>query len=187
MAKSKGVQATSSARARAQQPSNAPAASLPTETLAQVFNLALEGLGAWERQKARLELARTCTHWYTAAEPGREVSVKDTKMAEEVAKSLNKQGAERRARVRSLSMGIEADGAGRSKRAAALFLACPRLDSIELVAAGTLYLGAAGGKGCQLGKPLSQALHRLSPREFSIISTREGTDTPWLDSRELLE
>jgi hypothetical protein len=178
-------QFTSSTTARPVQPPDAPAAALPTETLAQVFNLALEGLNSWDRQRARLELAQTCIQWYTAAEPGRELAVKDTQMAEAVAQSLDMQGAG--AKVRSLSMEIEADGPERSKRATAHVSACPQLDSLELVAAGNLYLGAAGGRGCQFGNPLNQALRGLSPRTFSITSTREGTETPWLDSRELLE
>lgn len=187
MAKSKAKQSSSSATARAQQPPNACAASLPNELLAQVFNLALEGLGAWERQMRRWELSQICVRWYAAAEPYQEVVAKDTFMAEAVAESLNE---DRRARVRSLSMGIEADGAGRSKRAAALLLACPRIDSLEIVAAGNLYLGVSRGRHAhsQLGIPFTEALQAVSPRELRITSSVEkGTDSPWLSARELLE
>ncbi|ORY84189.1 hypothetical protein BCR35DRAFT_303281 [Leucosporidium creatinivorum] len=128
MARRNARRGATTTTARPQQPADAPAASLPAETLAQILDASLEGLDAWDRQQARMSLAQVCAGWYGAVDLGRELAVKDSNMAERRAKSLMKGGAERRERIRSLGIMIEKDGAGRGKRVASLVSACAQLE-----------------------------------------------------------
>ncbi|ORY52836.1 hypothetical protein BCR35DRAFT_18680 [Leucosporidium creatinivorum] len=150
---------------RPQQPTDAPAASLPTETVVQILN---EGLDLWGRQKARMRFARVCVAWYGAVEVGRELIVKDTKVAERCAKSLIKGGSERRDRIRSLSIKIEENGAGRGQRIADLVSACRQTETLQLLGIGP----RLGTWACHLGKPLTQALKSLrNIKSFEINSS----------------
>ncbi|ORY84177.1 hypothetical protein BCR35DRAFT_303263 [Leucosporidium creatinivorum] len=103
-------------------------------------------------------------------------------MAERLAKQLKAGGRSTRDKVRSLSVSIEANGGGRSKRAAAVVSACSQLKTLELVVVRGFYLGAAG-KTNQLGKPLSQALKKLSLKTFVARSLKTG----YLATIELLD
>ncbi|ORY84160.1 hypothetical protein BCR35DRAFT_62404 [Leucosporidium creatinivorum] len=154
-------QPTSSATARPQQPADCFVASLPAETLAQIVDSSLQELDAWERQQARMSFAQVSIDWYGAAGVGRELAVKDTLMAGRLTMWLRTRGpgAERRARVRSLSMYIESDGAWRSSNAGRLLSVCRQLKSLELRAEGQLCLGADGI--ISFGKPLNEALKKL--------------------------
>ncbi|ORY52818.1 hypothetical protein BCR35DRAFT_18257 [Leucosporidium creatinivorum] len=163
---------------RLQQPADAPAASLPTETLAHILNSSLEGLDPWGRQKARMRFARVCVAWYGAVEVGRELVVKDTKVAERRAKSLMKGSAERRDRIRSLSIKIEENGAGRGQRVASLVSACSQIETLQLLGIGRSRLGTSANV---LGKPLTNALKTLSKLKSLALDVTYGMNMPTAD------
>lgn len=163
-------QPNSVATARPKQPTDALAASLPTETLAQIFHLALKGSDARKKHQAKLALAKTCVGWYAAAEMGRALEVADTMKAERLGKALREQGDESMERVRSLCVSIEIkpDFAPGYQRAAALISACPRLEKLELQVGGFEFEPSPG--------PLAGALEGLPElREFSISTSFETT------------
>ncbi|ORY57108.1 hypothetical protein BCR35DRAFT_211731 [Leucosporidium creatinivorum] len=151
---------TSITHTRPQQPADSPAAALPTETLQHILRLALEGEDAWRRQSTRLSFRRVCTLWWKVAEVGTELAVKDTMMAEWVAKQLKAKGGKaRRERVRSLDLNIEFHKTtGKGNRLAGLIVACPSLEKLEMHSDNWVRLGTDSA----LNKPLVAALIRLS-------------------------
>lgn len=176
-------QPTSSAAARPQQPADSLAASLPTETLAQILEASLERLDVWERQKAGMSFAQVCVRWHGAVGFGKELAVKDATIAERLAKQLKAGDCLTTERVRTLSVRIEADGGGRSQRAARLLTVCPRLISLELKAKGRLSLGV--GWDPDLGQPLMKALKgHTQLQEFSFVGSDNLTVMP---ARAMLE
>ncbi|ORY89088.1 hypothetical protein BCR35DRAFT_192229 [Leucosporidium creatinivorum] len=65
--------------ARPQQPADSPAASLPTETLTHILDLALQDLVPLERQTIRMVFSSVCKHWWTVASSERELVVQGSK------------------------------------------------------------------------------------------------------------
>lgn len=115
-----------------------------------------------------MRFARVCASWCGAVEVGRELVVEDTKIAERRAKSLMKGRAERRGRIRSLSINIEAVGARSGKRVASLVSACPQLETLQLLGFGSASLGTTAD---ELAKPLSEALKTLSKMKHFFFNT----------------
>ncbi|ORY57094.1 hypothetical protein BCR35DRAFT_355513, partial [Leucosporidium creatinivorum] len=151
---------TKATHTRPQQPAGAPAAALPTETVQHILRLALEGESAWRRQSTRLVFGRVCTLWWKVAEVGTELAVKDTMMAEWVAKQLKAKGGKaRRDRVRSLDINIEFRHVpGKGNRLTGLIIACLSLEKLEIHADSSVLLGTDS----TFSKPLVAALTRLS-------------------------
>jgi hypothetical protein len=164
--------ATTTTTARAQKPTDSRAASLPTETLAQILASSLEGLDAWERQQARMSFSQVCAGWYSAVNLGRELAVKDTNMAERCARFLAKKSVEERRRICSLSINIEEMGAGRGQRVANVVKACSQVETLELLGIGC----RLGTSGHPLGTPLTLTLKSLSKIRTSRSCLRGNDD-----------
>jgi len=124
-----------------------------------------------------MRFARVCVAWYGVVEVGRELAVKNTIVAERRAKSLRTGRAERRDRIRSLTINVEEERAGRGQRIAELVRACPQLETLQLLGIGP----RLGTWQSALGKPLTEALKTLTKiKTFEIDSSERlhvtGTD-----------
>lgn len=155
--------------ARAQQLTDSPAASLPTETLTHIIDLALQDLKPLERQKTRISVSNVCKHWWTVAASERELVVQGSKQAGRLAEALlEAETAERQEAVKSLVIQLGAiTDANDIKAPADLLLSCPKLERLSLTFTEGL---ASEAKYRILGKHLRDALTTCSDlRELELL------------------
>jgi hypothetical protein len=120
--------------ARPQQPTDSPAASLPTETLTRILDLGLQELKPLERQSVRMVFSSVCKHWWSVAPKTDELVVHGSKQAHQLSTALlNEKFAFRQEAIRALVITVCNETSPKaSKLLGDLLLSCPFLERLHL-------------------------------------------------------
>lgn len=163
-----------------QQPTTSPAASLPTETLAQILDVAeavaLHEHKPEEAQSFKITFGLVCRHWYSVAFPLQAYYVKNWSTASRLAQVL-KSVADGKERVIELTLVAEEKGTNRGLHLAELLVVCPKVTRLKLTIEGSL--GSRVGeerkqRDGSLGKPVREALLKMNDLGKLVLKGKLG-------------
>ncbi|ORY88783.1 hypothetical protein BCR35DRAFT_329689 [Leucosporidium creatinivorum] len=168
-----------------QQPTDSRAASLPTETLAYILDIAEAGAlhkkKPEEAQNFRITFGQVCRHWYAVAVPLKSYYVENSTRAHQLAKML-KSDNDGKERVKDLVVIIEkeAKGTTRGPHLAELLLLCPNVTRLSLRIQRSLGSKGEKERDGSLGKPVREALLKLNGLTRLVLKGKiKGSANMW--------